>query len=222
MSRTLRSLVASMVACALGMAVGGCQIIGVAVENYRKDATKLVTAESAVLEGKSFAAIVTADRSIQGDYPGVVDDLTAILTARLASPENNPRAAGFVPARDVLAYIYRNPAWAYKSKPDLAQALGGVERLVILEIMEYRMYDPGNPYLWDGMASGTISVYDPSSPTPELAIFERTISIRYPDESGKGPSDTPAALVYSQLGGRLIDRASWPFYDHQEPYYPKY
>ncbi|CAG0951069.1 hypothetical protein PHYC_00205 [Phycisphaerales bacterium] len=222
MNRPRWNCIAPVTACAVSLLVGGCQLVGVAVENYRKDATKTVDAESTVLEGKSFAAIVVADRGIQGDFPAMVDDLTATLTARLSSSGNNPRAGGFIPANDVLAYIYSSPAWTYKSKAELAEALGGVDRIVILEIMEYRLHDPGNPYVWDGMASGVISVYDPSSPTPELAIFERTISIRYPDETGKGPNDTPAALVYSQLGGRLIDRASWPFYDHKEPYYPKY
>lgn len=203
-------------------ALSGCQVVGVAVEHYRRDATKTVAAESLALEGKSFAVIVTADRSIQGDFPNLPDMLAVRITERLANPANLPPAAGFVPPADVLRYIYDNPSWYLKDKKNLADALGGVDRLVILELLEYRLHDPGNAYVWNAVAAGTVSVYDPSSFTPEIAVMEKLVTVKFPDKIGLGPDDMDATLVNAALSLRMVDRTSWLFYDHQEPYYPTY
>ncbi|GJQ29804.1 MAG: hypothetical protein HBSAPP03_16880 [Phycisphaerae bacterium] len=202
--------------------LGGCQVIGVAVENYRKDATRTIPAECVALQAKSFAAIVTADRAIQGDFPMLTEVLTAKVTERLSNPANLPAASGFVPARDVLRYIYENPSWGLRTKSDVARSLGGVDLIIVLELLEYRLHDPGNPYVWDAMASATMSVYDPTSPTPEIAVFEKPITVRFPDKRGMGPEDMNASLVSQALTLRLIDRATWLFYEHEEPYYPTY
>lgn len=218
MKRTTRAVLWSVMLAALS----GCQVVGVAVENYRKDATKTIRAESLALEGKSFAAIVSADRGIQGDYPMLMEIVTAKVIERLSNPANVPPAAGFVPARDVLKYVYETPSWSLKTKSEVATALGGVERVLVVELLEYRLHDPGNPYVWDGMASATVSVYDPSSPTSEIAVFEKTVSVKFPDKKGMGLEDMNASLVSQALTLRLVDRATWLFYSHEEPYYPTY
>lgn len=200
----------------------GCQLVGVIAENYRQTQTKTVRAESLALDGKSFAVIVTADRGIHAQFPLLAESLGAKITERLANPANSPRAAGYIPTPDVVRYVSDNPTWAMKDKADLAKALGGVERLIIVEILEYRLHAPGNPYVWDGVGSAAVSVYDPASASPEMPIFERTITVRFPDQQGLGPEEMPATLVNSALMLRVVDRASWLFYSHEEPYYPKY
>ncbi len=203
-------------------ALSGCQVVGVAVEHYRADAKKTIQAESVALEGKSFAAIVAADRGIQGDYPMLMEVVTAKVIERLANPANVPAAGGFVHPRDVLKYVYETPSWSLKVKSEVASALGGVDRVLVVELLEYRLHDPGNPYVWDGLASATVSVYDPSSPTSEIAVFEKTVTVRFPDKRGTGPEDMDISLVNQALTLRLVDRATWLFYSHEEPYYPTY
>lgn len=211
----------ALVAGAL-LAGGGCAIVGAVAENYRKDATRKVDAETDVLAGKSFALLVSAPRSVQGDFPTLVETLTARCTERLSNPANVPAAGGFVPPVDVLRFMYNTPAWSLRSKTELGKALGDVDRLVMVEVSEFRLHAPGNPYVWDGVASALVSVYDPRSRTPEIALFERTVLVKFPDKQGDGPEQMAAALVNSALLARLVDRATWLFYDHQEPYYPTY
>lgn len=211
----------ALVAGAL-LGAGGCSIVGAVAENYRKDATRKVEAETDVLSGKTFALLVSAPRSVQGDFPALVETLAARCTERLSNPANVPAAGGFVPPADVLRYMYSTPAWTLRSKTELGKALGDVDRLVLIEVSEYRLHAPGNPYVWDGVASALVSVYDPRSRTPEIALFERTVLVKFPDKQGDGPEQMAAALVNSALLARLVDRATWLFYDHQEPYYPTY
>lgn len=203
-------------------ALAGCQLAAVAVDNYQRDAAKTVEPQSLLLADKSFAVLVTADRSIQGDHPQLVEYLTAKITERLADPANTPRAGGFVPAADVLRYVYDNPGWAYQTREDLGRALGGVQRLVVVEVIDYQLHEPGNQYVWEGRAAGTVTVFDLESSTPELAALEKSVSVPFPDQRGQGPEQLPRNMVNSALALRFVDRATWLFYSHKEPYHPTY
>jgi hypothetical protein len=210
----------------LGIAVfagqSGCQAIGFMAESYKRGSTHEVKAEYTGMEGKSFAIVVTADRIIEADHPGIVDRLCSKITERLSNNANVPRAGGFVPAAQVLRYLYDNPAWPAHSLSDLGKDLGGVERLVYIELNEYRLHDPGNPYEWDGVATGRVTVVELDGLSPDTFAFEKTITVKYPDKKGTDVNQLGGSAVTSALSLRFIDRATWLFYNHQEPYYPDY
>jgi len=222
---TIRSLRLAASACLLITGVfvlPGCELVGGAIDNYKRDSTHEVKGEYRGLEEKSFAVVVAVDRSIQAEHPGLVDFLTAKMTERLSAQGNVPRAGGFVPADQVLKYLYNNPSWPTRPMADLAKALGGVQRLVYVEIVEYRLHEPGNAYEWEGVASGRISVIESDSPIPDDYAFDRTVAVKFPDKSGIGRDQIDRSTATSALAGRFIDRATWLMYDHQEPYYPEY
>ncbi|MBS0198220.1 MAG: hypothetical protein JSR77_15815 [Planctomycetes bacterium] len=200
----------------------GCTTIGFMAESYRKDSTHEIKAEYTGLAGKSFAVVVSADRLIQADHPGLIDRLTKQITTRLCESKNVPRAGGYVPAEKVLRFTYDNPGWAAKPFSELAKNLGGVDRLVYIEITEYRLNEPGNAYEWDGLAAATVSVVESESATPDEFAFQKSVSVKFPDTKGFTPASLTQSAVTTVLASRVVDRASWLFYDHQEPYYPKY
>jgi len=208
-----------------GVAAGansGCTFIGGAMESYRETSTRSIEAEYLGLEGKTFAVVVTAERSIQADHPSLVDYLTGQMTTRLAASNNLPRAGGFVPAGQVLKYIYSNPGWTAKPYSDVAKDLGGVERLVVIEVVEFRLHDPGNQYLWEGLAGGTISVIETDSVLADDVSFQKAVTVDFPDKQGFGPNELTGMTVRTELARRMLDRASWLFFTHEEPYYPEY
>ena len=209
---------------ALSAALGlcGCQLVGGMVENYRRDATHAVQPEYTGMQDKSFAVLVTADRSLHSEYPELVPFLTDRMTQRLASPGNKPKPAGFVPPSQVLKYQLSKPAWSAKPLPDLATELGGVQRLILVDLFEFRLRDPGNAYEWAGQAGATVSVVELDGAMPDQFSFERMVQVKFPDQKGHGPDSIAQSLVQSALAGRLIDRTTWLFYEHQEPYYPTY
>ncbi|MBL9031658.1 MAG: hypothetical protein JNM80_08110 [Phycisphaerae bacterium] len=203
-------------------AIGGCNILGFGgamVESYRRNSTHLVKATYTGLAGKSWAVVVSADRSILGENPDLAVWVTTKITERLVQAQNQIGAGGYVPAERVLRYQYDNPSWNAKAREDLIHALG-VQRLIFIEFSEYRLHEPGNQYLWDGEAAGTLSVYEAES--PQEAAFEKAIQVKFPDKQGFGPNDYTRKAVTTVLCTRFVDRASWLFYDHQEPYYPDY
>jgi len=204
------------------IANSGCTAIGFAAESYQRNSTHEIKAQYEGLKDKTFAVVVTADRMIEADHPGLVDRLASKITEKLSDNKNLPRPAGFVPTKSVLRYLYDNPSWPAKPLGDLAKGLGGVDRLVYIEITEYRLNDPGNAYEWDGVASGTVAILETDSSTPDEYAFDKVVSVKYPDQKGVGPSQMTLSGVSSVLSVRFIDRVSWLFYDHQEAYYPEY
>ncbi|MBS0191747.1 MAG: hypothetical protein U0573_11845 [Phycisphaerales bacterium] len=207
------------------MFMPGCAIpalIGGMAQSYKKSSTHEIKPETNVLDGKSFAVLVSTDRSIEETAPGLTATFLSRITERLASPQNDAGTTGVVPPGMVLQYMYDHPGWRAKSMTDLAKDLGGVQRLVFVEVSEFRTMEPGNKYLYDGVAAGTVAVVDADSELSDFYSFEKTILVKYPDEQGHRPDEIPEAAVRTELMRRFVDRATWPFITHQEPYYPKY
>lgn len=202
--------------------LAGCQAVGFMAESYKRDSTHEVKAEYTGLEGKTFAVVVTADRMIEADHPGIVDRMCAKMTERLSNAANLPRAGGFVPAPQVLRYLYDNPSWPARPLSELGKGLGGVDRLVYVELTEYRLHEPGNPYEWMGVASASVSVLELDGSTPDDFAFEKFLTVKFPDKKGVDPNQISADGMTSALSLRLVDRTTWLFYNHQEPYYPTY
>ena len=206
----------SMSGCVIGTIVGGM------AESYRRESTKTVKAETDVLQGKSFAVLVSCDRSIEESAPGLTAMLTSKISDRLADPALDAGTTGVVPSALVIQYTYDNPGWRAKTNEDLGKALGGVQRLVFVELTEFRTKEPGNEYLYDGVCAGTISVAETDSKLADYYTFERSVLVKFPDDRGRRPDEIPETAIRSELLRRFVDRATWPFYTHEEPYYPKY
>lgn len=206
----------------MGLSLTGCSAIGFAAESYRRSSTYEVKAMYEGLAGKSFAVVVAADRTIQADHPGLLDRITIRVTERLADQKNIPRAGAFARPEQVLRVLYDRPAWGTMTMTQLAEVLGGVQRIVYIEIYEYRLNEPGNAYEWEGVASGSVSVIEADGNAPEVRAFEQNVSVRFPTIKGVSVEQVPQAAITTELSRRFIDRASWLFYNHQEPYYPEY
>lgn len=204
-----------LVLAALGLA--GCAVpalAGMMARSAQESGTRTVEADYTGLEGKSYAVVVSADRSIEASYPGVVAMLTQKINDRL---HDSAGAIGWIASEDLLTYLYNNPRWIARPRSELAADLG-VDRLVVVDLQEFHLYDPGNQYLWDGVAQGRVAVVEADSPVPDSFAYDTTVTVRFPDKSGSGPLEMPQALVSSALIKRFVDRASWTFFKHEEPY----
>lgn len=197
-------------------AVPGCQIVAfpffIAREAY-KQGSHIEPAQYEGLRGKSFGVLISADRGVHSGFPGVIAQLTGQISQRL---HNESEASGWVPPVDMLRYQYENPSWPSKPFGEVASELG-VERLIVVDLQEFRLNDPGNRYLYDGVAAATVAVVEADGPSPDDVAHEFFVSVAYPDAGGFGPDDLAANQVISVLVKRFTDRASWPFYDAKIP-----
>lgn len=204
--------VGPLAGCAAGVLAAGM------VESYRRTSTRAMPSEYDGLRDKSFAVIVSADRLIQSNYPRAVARLTTLITQQLIEHAD---AAGVVPPAMVLEFQYNYPRWVAMTYEELAEHFG-VERLVHIELYEFRLNEPGNSYLWGGLAAGMVGVVEADGPLGDEFAFSKQIAVKFPDDSGFGPTDFTAAQITAVLEKRFVDRVTWLFYEHQEPYYPDY
>ncbi|MEM7623316.1 MAG: hypothetical protein AAF235_08940 [Planctomycetota bacterium] len=204
-------------ACVLGLSVAPGCALGVLVGGMAESASLLgesfVPGEYLGLDGKSFAVVVSSDRAVQADNPGINERLTARLNGDLAQ---NTLATGHIPTQTLLGVQYNNPQWQALARGDLGERLG-VQRLVVVELNEYRLTEPGNRYLWDGLASAIVEVYEIDGGFPDEPVYEKSITVRFPDSTGVLRETLQEDFVTSVLSQRLSDRVAWLFYDHDEP-----
>jgi hypothetical protein len=203
-------------------ALSGCsglgQLVGGMAASAERTGEKTVKAKYTGLESKTFAVVVSADRSIQADFPNIVPLMTREMTRRLSE---NCGASGVLPADEVLRFQYQRPGWIAMSPKDLAKALD-VSRLVFVELTDYSLNDPGNPYIWRGNAAATVRVLEADGKLSSDFSFRQPLRVSFPDSEGLGPAQIPVETVQLELSRRIINRASWLFYDHKEPNVIKY
>jgi hypothetical protein len=203
---------ATLPGCAVGALVGGM------MESARRESNRTVEAEYKGLTDETFAVLVAAPAVVQAEYPELVQRVTLQVSAMLAQ---NAGAAGFVPGVRVLEYTFNRPGWVAKPLDEIAKDLG-VSRVVFVDLTEYRLHDKGNSYLWDGAAAATLGIVEADSALSSDFVFQRSVSVKFPDQSGYGQAELPAAAVNTELTRRLCERLAWLLYQHEEPYYPKY
>ncbi len=207
-------------ACAfLMLPMSGC-FIGGMVENARRDGSlkRDVQAEYDGLQGKSVAVVVSSDRAVLADFPTITNEITTRMHIRL----HDAGAAGSHSNTDqLLAYLYNRPGWQTRPLSELAKELK-VERLIFIDLQEFRLREPGNTWLWEGVAVGSVNVVECDGPAPDDFAFSRTVRVTFPDDQGTGPAQVSGQVVASELLRRFCERSAWQFFKHEEEYYIKY
>ena len=213
-----RRVCAAVLACVVAWSLPGCIVftaIGGMAESYRRTGSRDVQAEYIGLTDKSFTVVVTADRMTMASHQGLVPRVNQRVNDRLLENLYGVAAAG-IPSDRLLRVLYNTPQWPIMPPGEVADMLG-VERLVWVEIVDYRLTEPGNQYLWDGVASAIVSVYEADGGLPDDAVFQKSIRVTFPDMSGMMQTELSEAAVTSELSNRLVNRIAWLFYDHEEP-----
>lgn len=212
--------VSGLVAAALCLApmlggLTGCQVVGMMASSHERYGSRNVEAEYTGLWDKTYAVVATTDRSMQAEYPALIPSLIERVDQRLAEESG---AAGHIPGNEVTAYLANHPQWVAWPRGRLNEEIGedGVDRVVLIEINEFRTNEPGNEHLWDGVAWATMSVIERGAEGSDAEGFRKEIRVTYPDGRGYGPQDMDRQAVASALLKRLVDRAAWAFYEHEE------
>ncbi|MEM9663251.1 MAG: hypothetical protein AAF937_13195 [Planctomycetota bacterium] len=196
--------------------LAGCEILAFpffAYNEFQKTQSHIEPAAYTGLDEQTFAVLVSGDRGLHADFPGIVPQITNQVAERLKA---ETLASGYVPAQSMLRYQYENPGWAAMAFSEVAADLG-VGRLVVVDVQEFRLNDPGNRFLYDGVAAATVAVIEADGLTPDDIAFEFFVNVTFPDAGGFGPEDFSQQEVASVLLTRFVNRATWPFYDAEIP-----
>lgn len=213
-----RCLALLLVSCSLVM--GGCNIVGFfgAIEaERRRTGTIKVDAQYTGLEGQRVAVIVDASRELQADGRRVIQ---AVLSEVIARLEANGNLESIVPAIDIERVLYDEPDLLSRTYDEIARRFG-VDRLVVIQLEEFRLAEPGNRYVWAGHAAGVLLVVEADSYLEDDVRLEQYVSVKYPSKDNITVDEMPAEAVALELLRRFANRSSWFFYRHDERY-PEY
>jgi hypothetical protein len=101
----------------------------------------------------------------------------------------------------------------------MAEALD-VDRIVYVDIVEYRLNPPGNQWLWEGVCAANVGIIERDGFDPDAFAETFEISSRFPEETGVERSSATAGQIELGLLGQFVQRTAWLFHTHIEPKYP--
>jgi hypothetical protein len=200
----------------------GCVVAGVvSAMGQSAEYQKLieVPAEYPGLEGRSVAVIVDADLSLRYEHPRLVDAVLSGVSARL---HRDVPGAKVLSPLTVVAFQSGTPQWNALPYGEIARRLS-VERLVHVEILEYRLNPPGNSWMWQGEAMAEVGIIEAEGFDPDTFIEVITATARYPlEDIGITRENASAAQIETGLMGSFVREIAWKFHFHVKPKYPKY
>lgn len=170
-----------------------------------------VKAQYLGLADKRVAVLTSADPHLLHAYPKAPLVINRAITSRIA--KNVPGVSTTIPDK-IDAFQKENPYWMNMRYSELARKLD-VDRVVLIDLIEYQTHEPGNAYIWQGLVTANIGVIEADARDPDNFVFQNTVEARFPEKSDIGLVDADndtiqigLIFLFSQRGGGL-------FYDHQ-------
>ncbi len=198
-----------------GPLLAGCEGIGFLAGIFKNDAIryKKVEARYEGLSDRRVAVMVAADDYALFRFPQSTLRVSQAVSQELADHLTGVRLS--VPTQ-LDAFQKRNPYWTTRRYSTLMQELG-VDRLIVVDLNEYRTNEPGNEAVWQGVVDGYVSVYEADAADPDNRVFEQQVRSEWPDASRFGEVNGTDEAVEAGMLNVFAREVSWLFYDHKEP-----
>jgi len=217
-SRFARTAAASLLAATVFVS-GGCFVanlagaIGGEIERNKKIE---VLAEYEGLENKSVAVIVHADAATLYEFPSVAQTVSGNVAFRI---QQNVRGVSILPPAAVAQWQYQTPAWSTLPYGQIADELN-VDRVVLVDIFEFRLHPPGNRWIWDGMAGASIGIIERDSLDPDAFVEEYSVAVKFPDVADLSRESAQEDAIQTGLVAKFTQTVNKLFYDHLVDKYP--
>lgn len=210
MAGMLLCAAASLPGCAAGKLVGAMA--------GANEAQKIieVPAKYSGLENKTFAVLVNGDAFMLYEHPDVPEIIAAGVTARLQRDVVGARA---LPPQAVIDWQFRTSQWNALPYGELAEQLN-VDRVVLIDLQEYRLHPPGDRFFWEGVCMGRIGIIERGGLDPDTFAETFDITSTFPKEKGVTRESAYEANIRKGLLFEFVQKTSWLFHMHREPKYP--
>lgn len=191
----------------------GCTLIGVPFAAMdREEGPKTFLAKYDGMADKHIAVLVLADEYTRHRYPDAALGVSAAITQNMT--QNIPGLTAVNPDQ-VAAYQKENPYWSAVPPRKLVNALA-VDRLIVVDLAEYRTQEPGNAHLWRGVIDASIAVHEAESPDPDNKTFEEHVRAEFPEGSTVGLTRGDDQTIQLAVLRTFSRRASGLFHDYEE------
>lgn len=196
--------------CQLGQLVGGM------AQNAEYQKKIQVLPKYADLQNKDVAVVVVADLSTLYEHPNLVAAVTGGVTLRIGRDVPGARV---VPPDAIVEWQYRTPQWDALPFGELTERLN-VDRVVYVDIFEYRLNPPGNSWLWEGVCAANVGIIERDGIDPDVFADSFNITAEFPKIRGVTREAATAARIEQGVLSEFVKHVAWLFYEHEEPKYP--
>ena len=204
---------------ALPLLLASCGVFGIASkvgEAIEVEKKVEVLAKYRGLENKTVAIVVNAERGVLYEYPTVVPNVAGNIAAGITEHVSGAQVLDW---REALAWCYRTPSWTTLPLGTIAEELG-VDRVVYVDIFEFRLNPPGNRWIWEGMAGANVGIVERDSIDPDAFSEEYSISVKFPDVKDLSRESASEQSIQLGLVAKFTQTVNKLFYDHIEDKYP--
>ena len=181
--------VAARIGCFLMMAsllpLSGCILVGLSSAigaNIEKQKQIEVLAKYRGLENKSVAVLAHSDQRTAYEFPTAIPNIVGNMVLIL---DKNVPGVRVLDPRYSVTWMHQTPGWPTLPLADLAKELD-VDRVIVIDIFEYRLNPEGNSFLWDGVAGANVSVVERDGIDPDSFAEEFQVISKFPDMEGIG------------------------------------
>lgn len=207
----------AVVACALllaGCAIG--RLVGGMSQNYEYQKQVEVLPQYDDLANRTVAVVVTADMALQYENPTLVPKIADGVARRIERDVANTRV---LPSGTVVAWQYRTPQWEALPYGEIARQLN-VDRVVFVDVYEYRLNPPGNSWEWEGVAAANVGIIERDGLITDDFAEDFHVVSNFPNEKYITRENANRQTIEFGLLADFIKRTAWLFHTHLEPKYP--
>jgi hypothetical protein len=172
-----------------------------------------VKAQYVDLANRSVAIVVSMSDFAEFNHPEARKAITEEMARRIQA---NVPGVTLTSPTEILKWQKDNEYWATRPPSMLIDQLK-VERLVLVEVGEYRTHEPGDKHVLRGVISASINVVEADAADPDNfgASFTKNTMYPEPGESKIGRVGDSEELIETRTQIRFCESAAGLFYDHQ-------
>ncbi len=218
-TRRLARCVLFLSAAAAPATLGGCgagQLLGGMMQNYEYGLLIEKHPAYVGLENKTVAIVVSTDLATLHEHPQLALTIAANVSRGI---RRNVPGTSVLPAAVVADWQFRTPHWEAMPYGELAEGLK-VDRVVFIDLGEYRLHPYGNQWLWEGVCAAEIGVIERDGIDPDSYVESFSVESRFPRVKGVGRDGANRVQIETGLLAQFIEKTAWLFYKHLEPKYP--
>ena len=153
--------------------------------------TVKVKADYHNLENQRIAVLVTADEHTLYRAPEATEKICRSVSAHIAE---NVDGAQLMNPRQIVQFQDENPYWSTMRAGRLIEKLD-TDRLVLIDLVEYRFHEPGNSHLWHGLVTGNVAVHEADGNDPDNPAYYRTVTTSFPEDTRVGVVDSDRETI---------------------------
>lgn len=165
------------------------------------------------LKDKRVAIVVSTSDHTDFNYPSARELITKEVTRRVAAGVEGVTVTS---PDEILEWQTDNPYWATRPPSTLVRQLK-VDRLVLVEIGEYRTHEPGNKHELRGVIVASVNVVEAEAPDPDNYGVSFTKTVMYPDPNisliGRVGESEQKIERMAQI--RFCEETAGLFFDHK-------